>query len=64
MWLVRNSLGGMFGFLFDQSVPMINEIMFTFYKQFMYVQEVVSNETWFWTLTNYQTSSRTLKYTY
>jgi hypothetical protein len=62
--VVRSGLGQMFSYYFDPSVPMINEIMFTFYQQFMYVQEVLSGETWFWTQSNFQTSSRTLKYYY
>jgi hypothetical protein len=38
--------------------------MFTFYKRFMYVQESMSRETWYWTTMNYYTSNRTFKYDY
>jgi len=53
----------MFNF-FDHTVPIINQIMFTFYNQFIYVYEVETNESWYWNSVNFYISNRTLKYTY
>jgi len=50
--------------LFDPTVIMINQIMFTFYRNYIYAAELVTNETWFWSLNNFFFSQRSLKYDY
>lgn len=43
---------------------MINSIMFTFYRVFMYVGNSASSETWYWSYSNFQLSNRNIKYEY
>ena len=53
-----------FSTFIDESVVMINQIMFTFYKNYVFTVDVMTTETWFWTTTNFMLSNRTLKYDY
>ena len=61
---MRKQAPRVFSTFIDESVVMINQIMFTFYKNYIFAVDVKTSETWFWTTTNFMISNRTLKYDY
>jgi hypothetical protein len=61
---IVNKSPALYNYFFDPTVPIVNQIMFTFNRQFMYVIDTYSNENWYWSSQNFDKIVRTLKYQY
>jgi hypothetical protein len=61
---MRASLGVMFNFYYDSSVVMVNQMMFTFYRNYIVAVETRSKESWFWGVNAFIWTNRNVKYDY
>lgn len=50
--------------MFDPRVMVINNIMFTFHREGMYVVENYTRESWYWSPYQFEQTQPTLKYDY
>jgi hypothetical protein len=61
---MRDSLGIMFNFYYDSTAVMVNQIMFTFYRNYICAAETRSKESWFWGVNAFIMTNRNAKYDY